>query len=792
MILTEQKDIQVLSDGEQSESIKMSLDIESSQMLMQMLSKNLYSDEIGSTVRELASNALDSHRRAGVTDKPIIVSLNKNEYGSYEFAVEDFGVGLDADDVVNIIRKYGKSLARTEANALGMMGLGFKSPLAYTSTFYFIGRKNGVERKYMMYEGEEGNAIDLLYESPTTEGNGVKVIVPIHYFDRENFIKKIKEQLAYFEDVYYNLYSSSNNDFKIFRSDEYQYSENSVDTALHICLDNVYYPIDFNKLGISRIEAPIGLRFTLADGIFPTPNREALRYTAETKVTILNKIKIIADLFINKFNESITETEDIEDIFKYYKDKRREVYVTDASGSRVFDVMTFVPFSEIAISKPKLKGVEILNLEKVYDRRDKILGEYRIKYDASKYRIKELNKRKSSEITISSLKEKKYYLYEATMGMNKKEYLKSLLGYDVVFLVRKVEEYKLGYRSSFSQYVDSYSSIISLKKYPRDQWRTVIKEYQFIQSLFLAKFTNIDKIEIPQEWLDARKKKRLSMSLGGNRRIKLQGELSCKLATPLERFVSGKNCKFTATTLKYEALHKIGALIVYDTHDNSDKLDELYEITHHLKIRCMTFSEREIRNVEKYEIHNLISYKKFMEGNNKPFKRLVTTYLIKKLIDEQAGVFSRSFPLKTISNDLVEKVVKLKEYKKSNYQELSYNNTNTKIYETMLEVAEEHNLYDMEIYSTYKEIKTFLEKLPFVNTLIKQMDTYENYEENKALIEILRDMFKYYKVRIDYTNYNIVMNDTTWMDELLDAVEVTEEEEEVIEEVVEEEEIQSY
>jgi len=123
MILQEQKDTIILSDGEeQTGSIAMSLDENSTQMLMQMLSKNLYADEIGSTIRELASNALDSHRRAGVIDKPIIVSFKYNSEGNLEFAVEDFGVGLDESDVKNIISKYGKSLARTEVNSLGMMG----------------------------------------------------------------------------------------------------------------------------------------------------------------------------------------------------------------------------------------------------------------------------------------------------------------------------------------------------------------------------------------------------------------------------------------------------------------------------------------------------------------------------------------------------------------------------------------------------------------------------------------------------------------------------------------------
>jgi HSP90 family molecular chaperone len=86
--------------------------------------------------------------------------------------VEDHGIGLDADDVSNIISMYGKSTKRMELNELGMFGLGFKCPLSYTSSFYFIARKNGIERKYMMYEGEESNMINLLYEQPTTEDNG--------------------------------------------------------------------------------------------------------------------------------------------------------------------------------------------------------------------------------------------------------------------------------------------------------------------------------------------------------------------------------------------------------------------------------------------------------------------------------------------------------------------------------------------------------------------------------------------------------------------------------------------
>ena len=55
MILQKQKEANVLFEGETQQSIGMTLDLDSAQILMQMLSKNLYSDSIGSTIRETAS-----------------------------------------------------------------------------------------------------------------------------------------------------------------------------------------------------------------------------------------------------------------------------------------------------------------------------------------------------------------------------------------------------------------------------------------------------------------------------------------------------------------------------------------------------------------------------------------------------------------------------------------------------------------------------------------------------------------------------------------------------------------
>jgi anti-sigma regulatory factor (Ser/Thr protein kinase) len=361
MILEKQSQAHVLQEGEQTqESIGMSLDLDSAQILMQMLSKNLYSDDIGSTIRECASNALDSHRRAGTTD-PIVVSFQiASDNNNYEFTVEDFGIGLDADDVKNIISKYGKSTKRDSANELGMMGLGFKAPLAYSSSFYFVARKNGVERKYMMYEGEDVNTIDLLYETPTTQRNGVKIIVPVSYYDRSQFYTKIREQLAYFENVYFNVNDIDNN-FVIYRNELFQWSELASDGNLHVCLDNVYYPLDFKKLGIDSVRFPIALRLGLSDGVFPTPNRESLRYTKEAMVVIMNKIKHIANYFVEKYNESVKDTENILEAIDHYRSHSKYVKLKKDGGN--VDVNGLKSFATIPFASPKVKGLDYLTVQ---------------------------------------------------------------------------------------------------------------------------------------------------------------------------------------------------------------------------------------------------------------------------------------------------------------------------------------------------------------------------------------------------------------------------------------------
>lgn len=775
MRVEKQKESLVLSENASGDSVGMSLDLDSAQFLMQMLSKTLYSDGVGSPIRETVSNALDSHRKAGV-DKPIVVSFKQGEGGNYEFSVEDFGIGLDHKDVWEIISKYGKSTKRESDEELGLFGLGFKSPLAYSSSFYFTVRKDGIERKYMMYEGEEVNTIDLLHETETDKPDGTKVVIPVKYSDRDLFYTKIKEQLAYFEDVYFDVtvgghYSWSesktiSNNFSILRHELFQKSDLATDKYLHLCLDNVYYPLDFDKLGIDRIELPVGLRFNLTDGIYPIPNRETIRYTQEAKEVILSKIKELSTHFVTEYNNKLKKEWDVMDVIKYYKEDGRWYEI----NGEQYNIEPLENYSDVKFEVPAIDKISMIDLNDLINNKLKsILGEYNIRFEINSNRFEGTNG--SLDYYLRNW-DSKYKFYKFTSVSGKmKEYMKYLCEHDFnksYKFVKKTTKRKLR-KSSWHDDVLSYYEVLSLNNHDKSEWRQRIQEFQYFESLILDKFYNLDDVKFSDDWLESRKKKRISLGYQSRGR-KLEGEVVGKQAEDLRRFVDGQDCKFVPTTYKLEGIHKIPSLIVYTDHESKAKLDKLYKLSSKQKIRFVTFSNREIKTLSKIKIHNLINYKKFMKGENKPFKRIVTAYLINKLVSEYQYVFNNRDAIKKVSVSMFDKLTVLSEYSSKHY---NYNG-NDAMYTAMLEVAENNNLFDYTIYPEYLEMKGLLKKLDFLNPLLKVANgsSYSRMN-NDDMHNILCSLFKYYKHRIDYTNYNI-------------KIEEEEEEKKLSEEIVEE------
>ena len=758
MILEKQKEAIVVTDGDISESIGMSLDLESAQILMQMLSKNLYSDPIGSTIRECASNALDSHRRAGVSD-PIIVSLLQNEQNNTEFSVEDFGIGLDANDVENIISKYGKSTKRHSNNELGMMGLGFKSPLAYSSSFYFICRKDGIERKYMMYEGEDVNTIDFLYEKETEERNGVKIIVPVKFVDSRAFYDKIKSQLAYFENVYFDINSRFgfiDNKFKIHRDDDFQYSELASDDKLHICLDNVYYPIDFDKLGIKINYSKVALRFSLSDGLYPTPNRESLKYTSEAIDTIKRKIEKVSDKLIDMYNSKSQQFEQFYEVFDFYTRSYKNLKIKEDLS---IDISSLLPYGSKSLENPKLKGYEYLNFKQLSADANDIFKEYRVVYTVIKGKFKETKLTNHSSLLMYRNvidASRQHYIYSNRIPEVKKAILrdKHPNHNNEGYVIKKNTSFTLfdTNKSLFSSKL-SYYDVLKLNNVPKSDWRKTIVEFQKLIEHIISNFVNLDTLVVPEKEIQ-RLKRTTNIII---RKQKLKGDIIVKVAEPLKiQSNNSKYCKFVPHTWTLDSIYKSGKFIIYSHDDDSNKINNLYEISKKSKnVKLITLSSKELKVLENLNLKNVISYDKFMKGDNKAFKRIVTSYLINNLINKYRSVFHNLDRLEQVSKELSDDCRKLNTYKNE-----YYTNGSDSLYDSLIELADANNLYDPEMYSHYLQTLTKLEKVKNLNKLCELLNIGYSYQKDPVKNEIIADLFKYYKMKVNieyYSNSNVAI-----------------------------------
>ena len=297
-----------------------------------------------------------------------------------------------------------------------------------------------------------------------------------------------------------------------------------------------------------------------------------------------------------------------------------------------------------------------------------------------------------------------------------------------------------------------------MRKYPKSEWRAIVKEFQDVQDKILAPVVKIDDIVIPQTWIDARKKKPAKNSIVVNgqvvRRQKLEGEVNVKILTELERYVDGKNTKLVLTTIQMKDAHKTPYIIVYGPKEQYETMDKWWKAFSKKSVRFAVIGERELNNISKINLHNWISMEEFAKGKHKVYKRLATSILIKRLKSKHTSTFTNVSKLSKISTKLHDDIERLNEYLDKGW----CTNVGDEIENSLLAVAEEHNLFDTTILDTYKSVKKVLDRLPFINAIISQLPRW-NVDQESELIQAIIDLCKYHKQRLDWTNYQLPLND---------------------------------
>lgn len=281
----------------------------------QILIAGLYSQKIDSVVREICSNAYDSHISAGKPNTPFDVTLPTTFEPT--FSVRDFGIGLPVEKVKHLFTTIFESTKENSNSDIGAFGLGSKSPYAITDQFVIESRYNGVHSTFLAYKDGQGvPSLMTTNETTTDEPNGIIVSIPIKPNDIYQVQAALKRQM-YFFPCKPTIGGVANDGFwhkptmKTLIGGSTYIERNNVFTGHRVQMGPVSYPLDLNELdevlqgklrrfdqhgAMTISELPMG-------ALDLQPSREGLSYIPQTK-DALNKY--FTDMF-TAYDKLITD-----------------------------------------------------------------------------------------------------------------------------------------------------------------------------------------------------------------------------------------------------------------------------------------------------------------------------------------------------------------------------------------------------------------------------------------------------------------------------------------------------
>lgn len=270
----------------------------------------LYKDPIAAIIRELSTNAYDSHVQNGNPDEPFLIHMpNKSEPNFY---IRDYGVGLAPSEMEGVYAVINKSTKRDTNEQAGCFGLGSKTPLAYSDSFIVESYQDGVKFIYSVFKDEEGvPTLAAINEQgiPTDEPNGLKIVMAVAEKDFIDFQNKAREIFEYFP-VHPTIKGCSTfNEKRInytFEGDGWRVREQKREDwnkqGCRIVMGPVYYPIrDMDTNDLTQVERAI---LNCSIDIFVDigevqmiPSRESLHFNPRTIRNIKARIEKVVEQF---------------------------------------------------------------------------------------------------------------------------------------------------------------------------------------------------------------------------------------------------------------------------------------------------------------------------------------------------------------------------------------------------------------------------------------------------------------------------------------------------------------
>lgn len=274
--------------------------INASAEAFRILSSGLYQNKARAIVRELGTNAYDSHVAAGKAHIPFVVHIPN--YIEPVFKIRDFGTGLTDKQITHLYSSYFAS-DKTESNDVtGCFGLGSKSPFSYTDSFSIASYQSGRKSKWTAFIDEDGiPAMAYVGSEPTTDADGLEISFAVKTNDINDFKREAEYVYKFFKVrptiVGASIVWPANNDvFKFSGNDWKAYNGRYNNNGNIVIMGNVGYPLDWHTAGVSdRLITSMTIEFDIPIGsVDITASRESLEYTKRTKAYLQQRANEIS------------------------------------------------------------------------------------------------------------------------------------------------------------------------------------------------------------------------------------------------------------------------------------------------------------------------------------------------------------------------------------------------------------------------------------------------------------------------------------------------------------------
>lgn len=731
-----------IKKSEDFEEIEFGLDEKSKALMIEMLHSNLYSNPIGSVVREVASNCIDAHTEAKIT-KPIEIEFrNKNKFtGDNQPSIifRDYAGLLSPIRFKETYTKYFASTKRTDNQQVGGFGLGCKTPLAYTDSFNVHVIHEKIDYMYTVQKVEQGGIkLFLMHSEATVESNMTEVIVYLNNLeDKKLFIDEITKQLIYFKNI--KFININITPIKIIEeTKDFILSEFGCFSKTHLVIGNVPYKLDLTTLypGYSSYNpSASGAEFDPFIGGFAIKfeigelslsiNRESVYYTEATKKKIRTKIDLLCTSFSKEISDEIKNSKNVLDLVN-------TLSVIRNNGT------------SLHVSSDKLKIKSKFCLYSTSFKTFMYHG-YPIDYGFSLFTLFSIRQVKESYQKGN---------LEITDLVNSGRYSSSHINFltPVYYTEKGVLEKRKGLseirtiKSGFV-FVKELTPVIDAFEFNKN-FKTkhtqgdLQKYYDLIKAEIVANSKDWDAVQINLSLLDTDDQKAVMSSKEYRKINKLLFVKEIQYySTPYDVY---KRFPYKHSSVKSEELSKITEYVVYGTTEESDKLVTCAAVLHCIKEYTNNARVFKVakENIDYFKDEkNMVPITEFFDVKSEPLKQFYTAYKLSRILKN----YTYLMRLEKITSRIHTLYIKLSDYEKNNYAGMNFSSS---IFTDILLFCETNNIQDNSIMAEAKEIIDFCEGLEILDYI--DYPGSGNVIEEPFILEGICEILEFKKKEITY------------------------------------------